>query len=110
MNLDRPDREPLLRQARQIAQDAPAAVLKQAAAALAILRQQGPEALRVVLAEAVPYHVEASARHWAEFRRRAGPAILAQLDREPAAAAYLLTWLKRLAVIQEARERERQAR
>jgi hypothetical protein len=107
MNLDRPHREALLREARQIAQDAPAAVLKQAAAALAILRQQGPEALRVVLAQAVPYHVEASARQWAEFRRLAGPAVLVQLERDPAAAAYFLTWLKRMGAIHEARERQR---
>lgn len=99
--LDRESRERLLAEARQLAQDAPPAVLKQAAAALAILRQQGPDALAAALRPDVEYRSGAYAQAWKDFRRRIGSRVTRLLGDDPAAAAYLLGWLKRLGSIQQ---------
>jgi len=97
--LDRAAREKLLAEAKTVAATLPPSALKQAAAALAILRQQGPEALAAALRPCALYHIEATAKDWHSFRAGAGAHVVRLLREDPVAAAYLLAWLKRLGSI-----------
>jgi hypothetical protein len=97
--LDRAAREELLDRARRLAATLPPSTLKQAAAALAILRQQGPEVLSAALGPDAEYHIEASAPDWQEFRAKVGADVVRLLRHDPRAASYLLAWLKRLGSI-----------
>lgn len=97
--LDRAAREKLLAEARRLADTLPPSALKQAAAALAILRQQGQEALAAALRADADYHIEVTARDWHKFRQGVSADVVRLLREEPVAAAYLLAWLKRLGSI-----------
>ncbi len=98
-SLGRADRERLLSDAQTHARGASQAALRQAALALSILRQQGPEALQKALDPRVRLSVEALGSSWSEFQTKIGPRVTTLLREDPRAAAYFLGWLKRLAMI-----------
>lgn len=97
--LGREGRARLLSEAQALARQTEPRVLRQAAVALSILRQQGPEALRKALDPSVSLSVEAVARYWSEFQAKVGPKVVTLLQGDPRAAAYFLGWLKRLGMI-----------
>lgn len=103
--LDRTTKDRLLTEAKRLTDGLSPATLKQAAVALSILRQQGPETLKAALAPDVAYHIEASARDWRQFVDRVGPMVLRLLNEDRVAAEYFLGWVKRLGTIRSAQTR-----
>jgi predicted component of type VI protein secretion system len=92
------EREQLLSLAGDLARRSGEKAARQAAAALAVLRAEGVQGLRRVLATA-RVELGASRPHWERFREVCGQAVVEAASRGPAHAGFLLVWIRRLSLV-----------
>lgn len=92
-------RDALLETARRLASACGEQAARQATAALAILRASGMAELLRALDPNVQLLLGASSKHWDRFRQTCGGQLRALADQGDEAMAFVLGWVKRLALV-----------